>query len=354
MSKLRLLITADPEIPVPPKLYGGIERIINSLCVGLTEKGHEVFLLSNPESTCASAHRLNWQARSSSSGSGTILNMSKVVEAYRTIRPDIIHSFSRLAYLAPLLPRKIPKVMSYQREPTPRTVALAARLAKQGSLSFTGCSQYICNRGSGAAGTWKAIHNFVDTEFFTSAPSVSPSGPLVFLSRVESIKGPDVAIEIARRAGRRLIIAGNHAASGPESDFWIAKVKPHLGSDGIEYVGEVNDAAKRSLLGEAAALVVPIRWDEPFGIVFAEALACGTPIISCPRGALPEIVRQGVDGFLVNSVDEGVEAVSQLVKIDRNVCRQRVVENFSKLIIVDRYESLYRSMINHRHPATCG
>jgi len=345
MRKLRLLITADPEIPVPPKLYGGIERIINSLCAGLTAKGHDVFLLSNPESTCAFAHRLNWRSRSSGSRSGSILNMLKTVEAFRTVRPDVIHSFSRLAYLAPLLLQKIPKVMSYQREPTAATVGLAARLARQGSLSFTGCSQYICNRGRGSGGVWAAINNFVDTDFFTAAPAGNAGGPLVFLSRVESIKGPDVAIEIARRTGRQLIIAGNHAASGPEFDFWTTKIRPLLGSNGIEYIGEVDDDAKRSLLGEAAALVVPIRWDEPFGIVFAEALACGTPIISCPRGALPEIVRHGIDGFLIDSVDEGCEAVGRLNEIDRSVCHQRAVESFSKSVIVDKYEGLYWSMM---------
>ena len=344
MSKLRLLITADPEVPVPPKLYGGIERIIDSLCSGLAAKGHEVFLLSNRESTCVSAHRLSWLAQSSRSKLGTVLNTVKLVEAYRAIKPDIIHSFSRLAYLAPFLVQKMPKIMSYQREPTARTVALAVRLAKRGSLSFTGCSQYICNRGSAAGGTWNAIYNFVDTDFFTPAPSASANGPLVFLSRVESSKGADVAIEIARSVGRRLIVAGNRAASGPELDFWTKKIEPQLGK-GVEYVGEVDDVAKRSLLREAAALIVPIQWEEPFGIVFAEALACGTPIISCPRGALPEIVRNGIDGFLVRSPEEGCEAVARLVEIDRDVCRQRAVENYSKLAVVDSYENLYQSMM---------
>jgi glycosyltransferase involved in cell wall biosynthesis len=343
MQKLRLLITADPEIPVPPKLYGGIERIINSLCAGLAARGHEAFLLSSPESTCEFAHRSSWRSRSSSSRFGSILNMSKVVESYRSIRPNLIHSFSRLAYLAPLLLHEVPKVMSYQREPTAGTVALAARLAKQGSLSFTGCSEYICNRGRGAGGAWKVIHNFVDTDFFMAAPAGNASGPLVFLSRVESIKGPDVAIEIARRTGRQLIIAGNHAASGPEFDFWTTKIKPHLGSNGIEYVGEVDDDAKRSLLGEAAALLVPIQWDEPFGIVFAEALACGTPIISCPRGALSEIVRHGIDGYLIRSVDEGCEAVNRLVEIERDACRQRAVDNFSAAVVVEQYIEFYKS-----------
>src|SRR5262249_10095685 len=161
-----------------------------------------------------------------------------------SIKPHVIHSFSRLAYLAALLPRSIPKLMSYQREPTPRTVRLAVQLARRGSLRFTGCSQYICDRGRVAGGDWTAIHNFVDADFFGAAPEGRASGPLVFLSRVESIKGPEVAIEIARRTGKMLVIAGNHAKRGPELEFWATKIKPHLGRDGVEYIGEVDDEAK--------------------------------------------------------------------------------------------------------------
>ncbi len=110
--------------------------------------------------------------------------------------------------------------------------------------------------------------------------------PLCFLSRVESIKGADWAIEIARRTGHRLVIAGNHADSGAEGDYWRTKIEPWIGRDGIEYVGPVDDVQKNKVLGEARAMVVPIQWNEPFGIVFAEALGCGTPVISCPRGSL--------------------------------------------------------------------
>lgn len=342
MQKLRLLITADPELPVPPRLYGGIERIINSLCAALTAAGHEVFLLANSQSTCEHAQRLNWRAPSSASGADVVLNMSSLMQAYRSIRPDVTHSFSRLAYLAALLPRSAPKLMSYQREPTPRTVRLAARLARRGSLRFTGCSQYICERGRTAGGDWTAIHNFVDTDFFSAAPKGKDTGPLVFLSRVESIKGPDVAIEIARRTGRTLVIAGNYAKHGPESEFWKTKIEPRLGRNGIEYIGEVDDEAKRRLLGEAAALVVPVQWNEPFGIVFAEALACSTPIISCPRGALTEIVRPGVNGFLARSVQEGCDAVNRISEIDREACRRSAVESFSTSAVVAKYEALYR------------
>ena len=120
-----------------------------------------------------------------------------------------------------------------------------------------------------------------------------------------------------------------------------AEIEPWIGREGIEYVGPVDDAQKNVLLGGARAMVVPIQWDEPFGIVFAEALACGTPVISCPRGALPEIVRPGIEGFLIRSIEEGCEAVSRLATIDRAACRRRAEDHFSPAAVVARYLGLY-------------
>ena len=118
-----------------------------------------------------------------------------------------------------------------------------------------------------------------------------------------------------------------------------------MGQDGIEYIGPVNDTQKNDLLGSAAAMIVPIEWEEPFGIVFAEALACGTPVISCPLGALPEIVRPGIDGYLVNNVEEACTAIQNLPQIDRRNCRQRAEDCFSASVIVEKYEQLYHSLI---------
>src|SRR5262249_24404718 len=160
---------------------------------------------------------------------------------------------------------------------------------------------------------------FVDTNFYRFRAKVRDDAPLVFLSRVERVKGAHTAIAVARGTGRRLIIAGNHAETGREFDYWTREIAPQLGGR-VEYVGPVDDAHKNALLGEAAAMIVPIEWNEPFGIVFTEALACGTPVISCGRGGLPEIVRPGIDGFLVNSVEEGCDAVINLHKIDRAAC----------------------------------
>jgi glycosyltransferase involved in cell wall biosynthesis len=261
----------------------------------------------------------------------------------RAFGPDVVHSFSRIAYLLPHLRGRVPLIMSFQREPTHRTVGLAVRLAAPGRLTFTGCSDYIARRGRPAGGEWHGIPNFADTEGLTlGSPSVPDDAPLVFLSRVEEIKGAHWAIEIARRTGRRLIIAGNHSdRDDPEGRFWREKIAPEIGKGGVEYVGPVDDVQKNALLGGARAMVVPIQWDEPFGIVFAESLACGAPVISCPRGALPEIVRPGVDGFLIKSIEEGCEAVERVGALDRAECRRRAVDHFSADAVVARYIDLY-------------
>ena len=338
---MRILITADPEIEVPPVLYGGIERIVDGLVRRLRARGHSVCLVAKPGSQCVADTFVPWMGASSLSRRDTLVNMVGLRRAARAFKPDVIHSFSRLAYLAPLLRGSTPIVMSFQRDPTLRTVGMAVRLAAPGVLRFTGCSDYIAACGRRAGGDWVGIPNFFEIDALEFSPAVPPDAPLCFLSRVESIKGAHWAIEIARRTGRRLVIAGNHSETGAEGEYWRAQIEPWLGREGIEYVGAVDDVRKNKVLGEAAAMVVPIQWDEPFGIVFAESLACGTPVISCPRGSLPEIVRQGIDGFLIRSIEEGCDAVGRLPGIDRAACRRRAEQEYSPDVVVSRYLELY-------------
>ncbi len=338
---MRILLSADPEIEVPPKLYGGIERIVDGMAKRYRARGHMVCLVAKPGSECPVDAFYGWPGARSQSVPDTLRNMWTLNKAIRSFRPDIIHSFSRIAYLLPSLRGRVPLIMSYQRDPTMRTVGLAVRLSKPGVLTFTGCSEYIAGLGRQAGGTWFGIPNFAEMDALKFSPTVAADAPLVFLSRVESIKGAHWAIEIARRTGQRLIIAGNHAESGTEGSYWKEQIEPWIGRDGIEYIGPVDDVQKNKLLGQARAMVVPIRWNEPFGIVFAEALACGTPVISCPTGSLPEIVREGVDGFLIRSIEEGCEAVGKLPTIDRAACRRRAEDNYSPDVVVDRYLQLY-------------
>ncbi len=336
---MRILLTADPTLPVPPAGYGGIERIVDALARRFRAQGHAVGLVAHPDSTCAVDALYGWPAP----GAGALRNPAALLRAAGRFRPDVLHSFSRLGYLLPLLLRSLPKVMSYQRHTGGRQIAWSSRLAGR-SLSFTGCSEYICAMGRPSGGKWRAVHNFVELDRLTYVPRVPADAPLLFLSRIESIKGPDIAIDIARASGRRLILAGNRAKEGPERDFWDQRIAGRIGRDGVEWVGEVDDARKNDLLGRAAALVVPIQWDEPFGIVFAEALATGTPVITCARGATPEIVDAGKTGFFVSDAAGGAEAVGRLGQIDRLACRRSAEARFSSDVCAGQYLEIYREM----------
>jgi glycosyltransferase involved in cell wall biosynthesis len=341
---MRILVTADPELAVPPTHYGGIERIVAGLIDGFLKRGHTVGLVAHADSSAAANRLYPWPGRCSRNRLDTIRNTTALCRAVRQFKPDIVHSFSRLWYLAPLLPWRLPKVMSYQRRPSARTVGWASRLAR-GTLDFTGCSEHICAIGRRAAGRWTAIHNFVDTSRFSFVPRVADDAPLVFLSRVESMKGPHLAIEAAKRAGRKLIIAGNYGATPNEAEYWRTMVLAQVDGEQVEYVGPVNDDQKNELLGRAAALIVPIQWDEPFGIVFAEALACGTPVISCPRGALPEIVEEGRTGYLVAQAADLPAAIGRIAQLDRAACRQAAESRFSHDSICSRYLGFFNSAL---------
>lgn len=341
---MRLLITADPGLPVPPPLYGGIERVIDGLVRQLVSRGHDVTLLADTLSTSPATRRWPWPKTSPHTLLGQISHMGMLARAVRECRPDLVHSFSRLWFLLPALLAKIPSVMSYQREPTLAAVRRAVRVSR-GSLAFSGCSAYICRQGGRAGGTWTAIPNGIPLSQYEFRARVSHDAPLLFLSRVERIKGAHTAIQVARRSGRRLVIAGNHSETGDEGRYWREVIAPEVGRGGVEYIGAVNDEQKNEWLGKAAALLVPVEWEEPFGIVFAEALACGTPVISSPRGALPEIVRPGIDGFLEGSIEGLCKAVSEVHTIDRAQCRRRAEEYFSIDVVADQYEALYRRWI---------
>lgn len=340
---MRLLLTADPLLPVPPPGYGGIERIVDALARAFRSAGHEVALLAHAASTAPVDKRFEWPVSRPHGLVEQLRNSVALRQAVRQFRPDVVQSFSRLGYLLPVLATRQRVVMSYQRHTGGRNISLVSKFAGR-SLRFTGCSEFICHEGRAAGGAWTAIPNFVELERFAFAASVPADAPLVFLSRLEEIKGPDMAIAIALAAGRRLILAGNRADSGDQLRFFESKIEPWLGRDGIEWIGEIGDQRKSELLGSAAAMLVPIRWNEPFGIVFAEALACGTPVITCPRGATPEIVKPGETGFLIESLEQGVAAVAGVASLDRTACRKDAEARFSVATAAGRYLELYASM----------
>jgi glycosyltransferase involved in cell wall biosynthesis len=345
-APLRILLTADPMLPVPPTLYGGIERVIDDMLGALRARGHSVALLAHRDSTAAADARFSWP-NIAGGFRDHVANAQCFSHAVRTFEPQLVHSFSRLAYFGTHLFGRLPLLMSYQRLPTARTVRWAARLGSR-SLQFTGCSEYIAALGRRAGGTWQAIPNCVDARRYTPVTAVPADAPLVFLSRLDRIKGAHTAIAIARRSKRRLTIAGNRAESGAEAEYFEREIAPHLDGDSVRYIGPVDDAAKNALLGQAAAMLLPIEWDEPFGIVMIEAMACGTPVIAFDRGAVREVVRDGIDGFVVPDADAAVAAVARLPSVARTDCRARIEATFDVPRVTDRYEALYRQRIAAR------
>lgn len=334
---MKIAITADPFIPVPPQNYGGIERVIHFLCEELQARGHDVRLVAHADSK-VSVPLLAYPAIGK--GAAWHLGNLRTIRQLKAWKPDVIHSFSRLAYLAPFLRSPVPKLMSYQREPTLRQIRWAAGLAKAGSLHFTGCSGYIADQIRPFAPAYP-VFNGIDLSIYPFQPEVGSDAPLVFLGRIEPIKGTHNAIEAAQRSGRRLVIAGN-LTPGHQA-YFDQRVKPHL-NERIQYIGPVNDAQKAVLLGAALAFLMPIEWNEPFGIVMAEALACGTPVLGYGRGAVKEVVRPGINGFAVNTMDELVAAIGRAGSLARSAVRADAEARFSSRVIVDQYFAIYQQL----------
>jgi glycosyltransferase involved in cell wall biosynthesis len=346
---MRIAITADPYLPVPPTHYGGIERVIEFLVRGLAGRGHDIVLLAHPASHVPARlvpygrpPHFGWCARV-----GELVDVGAALWRERR-HLDLVHSFGRLAALVPVLPlRHLPKIQSYQRDGVPwDNIARAVKLAGS-SLAFTGCSSSVFRQRPGAAGgEWHRVFNGVDVHRYAPRDRVPDDAPLVFLGRFDPIKGAHDAIAIARAAARRLVLAGPRP-SGVDAAYFDRDIAPHIDGDRVRFVGAVDDSRKDALLGSAAALLMPIGWEEPFGIVMAEAFACGTPVIAFPRGSVLEVVRDGVNGFVRPTVASAAAAVRDLPSIDRRAVRADCEARFASDVIITQYETLYRQMLAH-------
>ena len=340
---MKILITCDPEIPVPPSNYGGIERMVEVIIIGLLKQGHDVILCANPHSK-VQCKLVGWKGLKSRNILDTIKNTLMLTQLVYKEKFDVVHSFSRLAYMTFIMPIKVKKIMSYQREPSLNQIAKAIKLSKKKSIIFTGCSDYISNQIAKIASVY-TIYNCAPIEKYIFQEIVLKNAPLVFLGRIEPIKGTHNAIAIAKKSNQKLIIAGNIPLE--YQNYFDTEVLPLLNDD-IKYIGVVNDEQKNVLLRNAIALLMPIEWNEPFGIVMAEAMACGTPIIGFPKGAVKEIVQHGINGYLCNSIDDAVEKVLMLDKIDREVVRKIAEDKFSNTKIINDYIDLYNKHF-HSH-----
>jgi glycosyltransferase involved in cell wall biosynthesis len=342
MAGKSILLIADPYIPVPPITYGGIERIVDMLAEGLAKRGWQVSLACHPDSSC----RVNLiPLPAAKPGSrGRVTNTTRLLKHIAGHRFDIVHSFAHYDLTALLWPLAKLQIQSFQAFPDWESFTKRTRLIPKRNLHFTTCGHHMVDRFTPIAPT-HSIHNGIILDQFNFRAETRADAPLVFLGRIEPIKGTHLAIEIAKAADRELIIAGNRSDKPAIDAYFTERVEPHL-SDRIRYIGPVNDVQKNELLGKAAAFLMPIEWDEPFGIVMAEALACGTPVIGFARGALPEIVNDGITGACCHTVEEMIEAVLHLEKFSREDCRLEAEKRFSSPIIIEQYVSLYETLLS--------
>ena len=350
---MRIAVTVDPYIPVPPTLYGGIERVVDLAVRGLTARGHAVTLFAHPDSR-AGVPLVPYGAPPHVGLRPRLTELWQLGSALAARRRefDVVFSWGRLAALLPILPdRRLPKIQRYCRNRVPwRGVRRAVRLAG-GSLSFAGASASVYDelpKYGARGGRWHTLYDAIDMDRYTLTPAVEPDAPLVFLGRLERIKGAHSAIAIARQAGRRLVLAGNHATEGEDAAYFQQAIVPHIDDDRVMYIGPVDDAAKNRLLGAAAALLFPIEWKEAFGIVMAEAMACGTPVIAFPCGSVPEIVVNGVNGFVCADVASAAAAVARIPTLDRAGVRANCESRFSGPVLVDRMVAMMETAVSRR------
>ncbi len=337
---MKILIPVDPEIPVPPIQYGGVERLVDGLITAYRQKGHEVILLAHSKSTSKDAKQIyGWPATHSRGIWNIIKNSFKLLMVSHKEKPDIIHSFGRLLYLYPtMLTTQIPFVMTYGRKISQKSTTIASILGGK-QIHFTSCAQHMLNHLHKYKYKFTPIYNFTNINYFSPDNSI-PKDSLMFLGRIEEIKGTKEAIETALATHQKLIIAGNIQPGHDE--YFNTYIKTHLNNPLIEYIGPVNDKQKLYYLQRAKAFLFPIKWEEPFGIVMAEAMACGVPVIGFRRGSVPEVVKDGITGFVVENLEEMIDAVNKIEQIDRSVVRKDCEERFSLEEISQQYISLFQ------------
>jgi glycosyltransferase involved in cell wall biosynthesis len=328
---------------VPPKLYGGTERVVSYLTDELVRQGHDVTLFASGDSqtkakliaSIPGALRLNPAVKESLPYA--VLQLEHVRQ--RADDFDIIHFHSDYIHLplARSLLRGRTVTTMHGRLDLPDYQAFFSEFRDTPLVS-------ISNHQRGPL----AHANWAGTVYHGLPPSVcrfepKPSGGyLAFLGRISPEKRPDRAIEIAARAGLPLRIAAKVDAA--DRGYFRAHIEPLLSQRHVEFVGEISEAQKPEFLGNASALLFPIDWPEPFGLVLIEAMSCGTPCIAWRAGSVPEVVDHGVTGWIVDSVADAVEAVKHVHSLDRRLVRQRFEQRFSAERMAKQYLTIYQEL----------
>lgn len=341
---MRIAQLAPLYVPVPPTRYGGTERVVSVLADELARRGHDVTLFAAGGSeTLARLHPVSprpiWELNVSDP---TAWHAYEVMEAVRmSDRFDVIHA--HLDYL--------PWIAGAQfRSPVVTTLHGRLDLPEYGSLFAASTDQALVSISDKQREplahlplNWRAtIHHGLNLSH-TFDLGAGDGGYVLFLGRMSPEKDPALAIRAAIEAGIPIKLAGPiHPVN---QAYFDAEVKPLLEHPDVEWVGEADDRQKNQLLGGAIALIAPQNWDEPFGLMFIESLACGTPVITPPRGAAPEIIESGIDGFLCADQRAMAQACLVAGEIDRARCRRRALERFSTGTMVDKYEAVYRGLV---------
>ena len=338
---LRIALVAPVAQQVPPACSGSIESVTALLAAGLMSRGHEVTLYAAGSSdTPARLHAIfprgyheddslwPWELCE-------LFNVAAAVERARTdVRFDLIHAQAEYAPIALAFARvsPIPIVQTVHHWPTPPEVALWSRYAETPFIAVS-AAQARQLQGLNVAGI---VHHAVDIDALPFR--ATPDDYVLFLGRFTEGKGVLDAIAVARRTGQRLILAA------AENDYYRERVAPHVDGRQVHYRGEVDRAGVAALLGGARALLYPVTADEPFGLVLAEAMACGTPVAGLHRGAVPELIDDGVTGAVVQTPDQLADALPGVVALDRAAVRARAVERFHPDRMVDGYVTHYRKL----------
>ena len=347
---MRIAQIAPLAEPVPPHGYGGTERIVSYLTEELVRRGHQVTLFASGDSrtdarlVAPTPRALRRDPAARDPISAHVQELGMVFD--HAGRFDVIHShIEHLAFPVARLSTTPTMHTLHGRLDLPHHVPLFRQFTDVALVSISDAQRApLRDLSLNWIGT---IHHGLPAEEYPYF--ARPGRYLAFVGRMSPEKRPDLAIAVARRAGVSLKLV----AKVDEADraYYEREIRPQLDEPGIEFLGEIDEARKRELMANALALLFPIDWPEPFGLVVIEAMACGTPVIARARGAVPEIVVPGISGFIGETVDDLVAAVKEVDRLDRAACRSQVTSRFTVARMVDQYESLYRRLAESRRAA---
>lgn len=328
---------------VPPLKYGGIELVVYLLTEELVRRGHEVHLFASGDSQTSGKLESVYPVAQRQLLGNVIPDLLHVSQAFlRASEFDVIHNHTGHTGIAFANFVSTPVLTTLHGIFTDVNKPFFTKFRDTGYYNSISDEQ---TRGLPSLNYVGTVYNAIDV---TSYPYRSNKKDyFVSLGRVCDLKGTHLAVEVTKRAGERLIIAGK-IDPGQDTEYFQEKVEPNVDGDQVVFLGEITEEEKRLLLRDAKGFVFPLQWSEPFGLVMIEAMACGTPVISFPYGAVPEVVKNKETGFIVNSINEMVDAVKKIDQIEPEKCRKHVEKKFGVFRMVDEYEKIYKN-ISRKH-----